>query len=420
MIKSQTIDKTIIAVIGAKMFQKTFPTSEERERVYQILLNTDESDLVELAKVKAIFSPELSEAEEQLKIDFDIKKEESQKMLDILDFMKSIKEKGHSIFEVVENTIRVKGINISIPELLVRELMLACKEREQALLNFWKLCALNPDPRARFDLFRFLTNHKLTITPSGHFIAYRTVNIKEQGDSNLEAFVTQEFLKVKRWKKAPKSYNILHDVSDDTYECAKTESSYANNFKVLGNLAEMYENIGSLSGNVYTDAHTGTMTIKMGEPVSMPREAVDPDNNNSCSYGLHLGNEDFMRNNMGYFGKVGVVALVNPKNVTSVPVYDSGKMRTCEYLPISIAEIDENNHIVPVDIEVFDYEYAQNTLEELEEIAKLSSRELEEYKKHEFIALEVDFKMLKVVMDSVTMSVSEANNKLKNRVITIN
>lgn len=417
MIKSQTIDKTIVAVIGTKMFQKTFPTSEERERVYQILLNTDESDTVELDKVKAIFSPELSAAEKQMKLEFDIKKEESQKMLDILDFMKSIKEKGHSIFEVVENTIRVKGINISMPELLVRELMVASNERTQALLNFWKLCALNPDPRARFDLFKFLTNHKLTITPSGHFIAYRTVNVKEQGDSALEAFVTQEFLKVKRWKKSPKNYTVYQADNGD-YE-SSTKHSENGITKTLGNLAEMYENIGNLSGNVYTDAHTGKMTIKMGEPVSMPREDVDPDNNHSCSYGLHLGNENFMRQNMGYFGKVGVVALVNPKNVTSVPVYDSGKMRTCEYLPISIAELDENNHIVPVDIEVFDYEYAQNTLEELEEMAKLSSRELEEYKKHEFIAPEVDFKMLKVVMDSVTMSVSEANKKLKNRVINI-
>ena len=127
-----------------------------------------------------------------------------------------------------------------------------------------------------------------------------------------------------------------------------------------------------------------------------------------------------MRSNMGYFGRVGIVALVNPKNVTSVPVYDSGKMRTCEYLPISIAELDDNGHIVPVDIEVFDYEYAQNTLEELEEMSKLSSKDLEEYKKHEFIAPEVDFKMLKVVMDSVTISVEEANKKLKNRVVKIN
>ena len=284
MIKSQTIDKTIVAVIGTKMFQKTFPSSEEREKVYQILLNTDESDPVELDKVKAIFAPELSAAEKQMKIEFEAKKEESKKMLDILDFMKEVKEKGHSIFEVVENTIRVKGINISMPELLVRELMEASEERTQALLNFWKLCALNPDPRARFDLFKFLKNHKLTITPSGHFVAYRTVNVKEEGDSELERFVTQEWLKVKRWKKSPKAYQVYKSDQGYISKC----NGYKDNLVVdyVGNLAEMYENIGTLSGNVYTDAHTNSMTIKMGEPVSMPREKVDPDNNNSCSYGL--------------------------------------------------------------------------------------------------------------------------------------
>lgn len=126
-----------------------------------------------------------------------------------------------------------------------------------------------------------------------------------------------------------------------------------------------------------------------------------------------------MRANMGYFGNVGIVCLVNPRNVTAVPEYDSGKMRTCEYLPVSVAELDNKGKIVPVAIDVFDFEYAQNTQEELDAMKKLTTTQLEEYKKHEFIAPEIDFKMLDNILESVVISVEEANKKIKNRVVKI-
>jgi hypothetical protein len=125
-----------------------------------------------------------------------------------------------------------------------------------------------------------------------------------------------------------------------------------------------------------------------------------------------------MRANMGSFGRVGIIALVNPKDVTSVPEYDSGKMRTCKYLPIAIAEL-ENGYIKSVDIDVFDLEMAQNTQEELDQMSLLNSTELEEYKKHEFIAMDVDFKLIRNIRESLVMSISVANDKIKNRVVKL-
>ena len=94
-------------------------------------------------------------------------------------------------------------------------------------------------------------------------------------------------------------------------------------------------------------------------------------------------------------------------------------MRTCRYLPVAIAELSEDGHILPVDIDVFDIELAQNTQEELEAMSKLSSTELEEYKKHEFIAPEVDFTTVNNILKKVVISLDEANKKIKDRVVKI-
>jgi hypothetical protein len=418
MIKAIRIGNTIVATIEDKMYSKEFPDVAQRAEVYEKLLNATYEDLSDMIN---LFKATLTESEKQLEIDFEKRKEESKKLTDILDFMKGVKENGHDIFEVDGTSLYVKGIKISMPELLIREIMKAQEqsntERLSALLNFWKLCALNPDPRARFDLFKFLINHNLTLTPSGNFVAYRTVNTHKSGNQALQKVVSQEWLKVKRWKKSPKQYELVEN--NGIYTLEKTNSGGNHTGKYMGNLDELYNNISDVSGTVYTDAYTGTFRIKIGEPVKMDRAKVNPDPNQSCSYGLHLGNESFMKSNMGAFGKVGLICLVNPKNVTSVPEYDSGKMRTCEYLPIAIAELDDNGYIKSVDIDVFDLEMAQNTQEELEAMSKLSSTQLEEYKKHEFISPEVNFNMLRIIRDSVVMSIDKANQLIQNRVVKL-
>lgn len=97
---------------------------------------------------------------------------------------------------------------------------------------------------------------------------------------------------------------------------------------------------------VYTDNYTRKMKIKIGEMVTMPREQCDSDSNVTCSRGLHAANRFWLtRNN---FGQVGLVCLINPADVVAVPHKDDyGKLRTCAYLPIDIAEYGEDNHPLP-------------------------------------------------------------------------
>jgi hypothetical protein len=60
------------------------------------------------------------------------------------------------------------------------------------MMNFWRLCALNPDPRCREDLYKFLINNDLTLTPSGYFVAYRNVNVKNEGLRERNEFVAEQ------------------------------------------------------------------------------------------------------------------------------------------------------------------------------------------------------------------------------------
>ena len=90
--------------------------------------------------------------------------------------------------------------------------------------------------------------------------------------------------KIRGWKKSPKKYWV-HAIPQG-YTCNDKED-YSNS---IGNLDELYDQLSgqdfSSSETVFTDAHTGTFRIKIGEEVSMPREDCDQNRNAQCSAGL--------------------------------------------------------------------------------------------------------------------------------------
>ena len=68
---------------------------------------------------------------------------------------------------------------------------------------------------------------------------------------------------------------------------------------------------------VYTDHHSHSTRIKIGEMVTLPREKCDCDSNNECSKGLHCASVKWLK--MNYFGNVGLACLVNTSDVVAVP-----------------------------------------------------------------------------------------------------
>jgi hypothetical protein len=176
---------------------------------------------------------------------------------------------------------------LSMPTEFVRAVLDAESKQDKVRIetyrNFWTLMSLNPDERCRKNLFWFLNKNGLVISRCGFFVAYRNADFKCIDEDGVE---------------------------------------------------------------VYTDAHTHKMSIRIGEIVTMPREDCDTVQENTCSRGLHLGAQWWLQR--GYFGNQGLVCLCNPADVVAVPPLDDyGKLRTCAYLPIEKAEFDGGGNVIP-------------------------------------------------------------------------
>ena len=115
---------------------------------------------------------------------------------------------------------------------------------------------------------------------------------------------------------------------------------------------------------VYTDHHSHTFKIKIGEMVTMPREECDCNSNISCSKGLHASSVGWLKRS--YYGNTGIACLINPADTVAVPKIDNyGKLRTCAYLPIKVIKYNEYNDVIPLDVEDgFDCSYVAKVIYE--------------------------------------------------------
>lgn len=220
----------------------------------------------------------------------------------------------------------------SIPSDFVEKILEAEEEGNEAELkkfkNFWTLVSLNPDSRVRNNLFWFIRKWDMKITEAGLIIAYRNADIKE------ESKYSTEYVK-----------NIINSYYQEKYVNGLNPKTIFNNEGK--SLEEIYNEIVNEGAGspVYTDQHSHSTTIKLGQPVRMPREKTDDCQENSCSRGLHCGAKGWLKNN--YFGAVGLQVLVNPANVVAVPTIDEyGKMRTCEYFPVALIDFDKHGDVI--------------------------------------------------------------------------
>ena len=79
----------------------------------------------------------------------------------------------------------------------------------------------------------------------------------------------------------------------------------------------------------YKDCHSGTMDNSVGNVLQMPRNTVDEDKNNTCSYGLHFCSYSYLSH---FGGQRIVVVKINPADVVAIPAdYNNSKGRTCRY-----------------------------------------------------------------------------------------
>ena len=261
-----------------------------------------------------------------------------------LKFLSQNLYQGKALMEKVKNsailTLRGSSVymlsvsELSIPEDFVVKILDAEARGDEKELtkfkNFWTLVSLNPDSRVRNNLFWFIRKWDMQLTDSGLIIAYRNADIKEEAKYSttdtkwiINAYYQAKYIE----HKDP--YLIIIEVN-----------------KKKMNLGEVYDEIVNGGDSpVYTDKHSHSTEIRLGQPVRIAREDCDANQEHSCSRGLHVGAKGWLK--QSYYGNVGLMVLVNPANVVAVPTIDDyGKMRTCEYFPVALIDFDTNGDII--------------------------------------------------------------------------
>jgi hypothetical protein len=324
-------------------------------------------------------------------------------------------------FEMKSGSLYLKGINRSLPPLLVEEFLEVVgrhngtdNDEFLALQRFFMWCCLNPRAEVADKLFNFLKKNAFGITKQGFFVALRNV-VTLHGSTELVHFVSNAYNKVKAvWKKKPDEYyvflengeykmihgeamykketgtcsycdgsgtisceehdedgNFDYDDSCECYECDGTgeyeDIVLAVKGENIGNLTELYLDLPNRAENRYTDAHTRTFDIRIGRPVDMPMEQCRWNTDDCGAEGLHFTSDEI--HYVGC-GDTSVLVLINPMKVVGI---GESKGRCYEYLPIMTVpreEATEILHDLDFDTLELDESYAVRELNNLAEKAK--------------------------------------------------
>lgn len=115
----------------------------------------------------------------------------------------------------------------------------------------------------------------------------------------------------------------------------------------------------------YKDVHSGTYDNRVGSIVTMPREEVDDDPNNTCSAGLHFCSIEYLRN---FSGEKIMVLKINPRDVVSIPTdYSQTKGRCSRYTVVGELPEEDVRSILtaPINCDYDDEAYDDEAYDEM-------------------------------------------------------
>lgn len=105
----------------------------------------------------------------------------------------------------------------------------------------------------------------------------------------------------------------------------------------------------------FKDIHSGTMDNSVGQVVTMPRNEVDENAQNTCSSGLHFCSLDYLPHFGRSHGNNVVIVKINPRDVVSIPVdYNNAKGRACRYEVVGIHGAENADKVEAFDKVVVD------------------------------------------------------------------
>jgi hypothetical protein len=317
--------------------------------------------------------------------------------------------RNHSDFTVTDNTVYLKGINRSLPQLLVERFaqVLSSNNNDEfiALKRFFMWCCLNPRVEVADQLYNFLQQNGMKITKQGFFVALRNVVEVEGGNPEYVDFITNTYQKVKGvWKKKPSNFYVHKE--EEGYSFSTTHSKP----ETVGNLEELYLNLPEAQENKYTDNYTKTFDIRIGKAVVMDKENCDWSTQDCARAGLH-----FAGHTAPYVlcGDTTVFTLHNPMKVVGI---GTEKGRCWEYLPFMTTTVEEANDIMnsgDFDFLELDEQYAIDELTQLEE--KVKEGFVAETKKYSFNLPQISSKEI----HNIIVSLEDMRNTLSKRVSEI-
>lgn len=342
---------------------------------------------VKLAKSE----PEILKVVTQDEIEEFLNKEEDEHLVEGIDLLVKTGE-----FETRDGAVYMKGINRSLPKLLIQHFVEIVELYEQGLedfyLNddteyqslkkFWVKCCLNPNSQSAEDLYEFLSHHQFKIDRHGNFYAYRRVVSKNNAvDKSLVDAISNTYTKIRAmWKQNPAKFELYQE--GDEYQIHRvSECGTVYPGKLVGNVDALYRNLPNMKCNTYTAAHDNRMDYRVGEIISMPRQQGDDNNQVSCSKGYHVASDKY---DYSGFGDTPILTIVNPMDVLAVPVGEVGKLRTCRWF--FACTLPENEKYI-LDDKDFDVESLGDVFEEkcMENVETyVHSRFAEEVQRHTF------------------------------------
>jgi hypothetical protein len=370
---------------------------------------------------------------------------------------------GLADFEIDGNSVKLAGTGRTMPQLLVERFIqivdsydldpyndVTDDEEYQALKRFFMWCCLNPRAEVANDLYDFLNKNSFRITKQGFFVALRNV-VTLHGGVELVQFVSNAYNKVKAvWKKSPDKYTVFlengvyklvheddlyneeeveccdcdgtgyiydHDDMEDVVcdqcdgSCIVTEGVYKENGEKIGNLTELYLDLPNRHENRFTDAHTRTFDIRVGQVVNMPPQECNWSTADCAHAGLHFTADEI--NYVGC-GDQSVLILINPMKVVGI---GEAKGRCYEYLPIMTVSREESTeilHDLDFDTLELDEAFAIHELQNLAE--RVKGGFVIEASKHQFNIPAMTHSQI----ENIVASLEEMKYSISNRVNVIN
>ena len=380
-------------------------------------------------------------------------------------------------FEMKHGSLYLKGINRSIPPLMVEKFleimgeysyngeanieeidyMVQEDDEYQGLKRFFMWCCLNPRAEVADKLYNFLVNNSFRITKQGFFVALRNV-VTVHGSNELVHFVSNAYNKVKAvWKKSPNDYTVFFQSGEykmvhksifeelnpctfcdgtGTVPCEADE--YDEDEDCYGeDSCDCPECYGSGTVHAYDKANYGEEIGNLTELyLDLPNRAENRFTDaHTGTFDIRIGravsmdpgkcrwNTDdcgaeglhFTSDEINYVGcgDTSVIVLINPMKVVGI---GQSKGRCWEYLPIMTVprdEVTEILHDLEFDTLELDESYAIRELENLAEKAKEGFTA--EAKKYDF-----NLPALSTVeVLSIVKSLDEIKQEISKRIVNI-